>query len=211
MPALSEAPEMISCICPFPIMSGFIERARNCYKAQTYKDREWIELLNVPHTQSVGKLRNRMLETAQGEYVSHHDYDDWSAPDRLEVQLAHLEKTGKLVGGFYDMPLYDQTKDETWIYRHEDTRYALGTSLFYKREAWMRFRFPDQTPEDPKWLSHIGFDNRLSRSVFREDGTPIMIQVIHGRNASARILHTPKYTKAPKELHEHVKEILAKA
>lgn len=214
MPALPETEGQVSIsgICPYPAGSRFVERARSCFHAQTYRPTIFVEIENIPHSHSVGWLRNECIVGINSKFIAHFDHDDWSAPDRLAIQLAHIQETGKLVTGFYSVTLYDQINDETWVYCHEDKRYSIGAGLFYKREAWERVKFPDQTPEDPKWLRLIGEENRLSRPGFREDGSPIMIQVIHGSNASARIFrNSPRYTKAPAELHAQVKEILAHA
>ncbi len=147
------------------------------------------------------------------DYIAHFDDDDVSAPDRLSIQLAHIQETGKLVTGFHSMPMYDAKNDKVWLYRHHDERYALGTSLFYRREAWERVKFPDKTPEDNQWRREVGLDNCLSQSSLREDGTPIMIQTVHGGNASARIVpsnHT-KFTEASPELDAEVRRILKTA
>jgi len=164
---------------------------------------------------SVGKLRNISIGgfcPAETEYIAHFDWDDWSAPDRLSRQLAHIQKTGKLVAGFYDMPMYETIHDKVYMYRNVHKEYALGTSLFYRREAWERVKFPDETPEDNKWRRDVGFENCESQSSLREDGSPIMIQVIHGANASARIIRGGTYFKEADEAQaKAVRDILASA
>ena len=145
------------------------------------------------------------------DFFAHFDDDDWSAPDRLSIQLAHIQKTGKLVTGFYDMPFYDQQTGEVAFYCHEDKRYALGTSLFYKREAWEQHKFPDMTPEDNKWRMNVGLDNCESISSLCADGSPIMIQTVHGANGSAKIMQTPRWSKPSKELEDEVRRIIASA
>jgi hypothetical protein len=145
--------------------------------------------------------------------IVHFDWDDISAPLRLQRQLEHIQKTGKLVTGFYDMPMYDAKNDKVWIYANpHKEHYSLGNCLFYKREAWERVKFPDITPEDNLWRKNIGGENIESRSVFEEDGTPLMIQVIHGGNASASIIRSSTYYKEPSEAQEKaIRELLASA
>ncbi len=191
---------------------AFTERAKRCFNSQDHPRRELV-ILHAFMDHTVGNRRNRAIESTDTDFISHFDYDDWSAPDRLSIQLAHIQKTGKLVTGFYDMPMYDAKNDKVWMYRHHDPRYALGASLFYRREAWERVKFPDKTPEDNQWRREVGLDNCLSQSSLREDGTPIMIQTVHGGNASARIVpsnHT-KFSEASPELDAEVRRILKTA
>ena len=164
---------------------------------------------------SVGSLRNlavtqamQTMDLPKPDYIAHFDDDDVSAPDRLSHQLAHIRKTGKLVTGYYNMPMYDAKNDKVWIYSDPAKRYILGTSLFYRREAWERVKFPDRTPEDNLWRKQVGGENCEPQSVFR-DGVPMMVQTVHGGNASARIVASSKRFREPSEAEEKaVRELL---
>lgn len=229
--------DFIYCIVPYRERPDLLARAIQCFKAQTHYHKVlmiWdtspnpgLDLTesdrgNIVHIfpenrdGTVGALRNAAIGYApQGDwdYVAHFDWDDWSAPDRLSIQLAHIQKTGKLVTGFHTMPIYDAVNDKVWIYSNPKPNYALGTSLFYKREAWERVKFPeDRVVDDNLWRSRIGGENIDSISGFREDGSPIMIQVIHGGNASAQIVpSSARFKEATPELAKMVREILARA
>ena len=223
---------LIFCILPCH-NHDTIARAVNSFRSQTYRNkrliiwdnsenRPWHYTMDLPDNEScvedvsgltVGDYRNHCIEWALEhrdiDYISHYDHDDVSGPDRLILQLAHIQKTGKLLTGFYDMAMYDVKNDKTWIYSNEDHRYALGTSLFYRREAWERVKFPDLTPEDNKWRKEVGLDNCESRSGFREDGSPIMVQTVHGGNASARIFPSSHRYKTPTaEQDRQIRELL---
>lgn len=240
MPTLSKAGEemsqpLICCICPVKENSEFLRRAARCFERQTVDaqieltigDNSWAPMPYVGgHTsrpfishrlltpgQSVGALRNDTIALgASSAFIAHFDYDDISASDRLSIQLAHMRETGKLVTGFYNMLFYDSVNDKVAFYEHEDHRYALGTSLFYRREAWERHKFPNETPEDNKWRNAVGLDNCSSISSLREDGTPIMIQTIHGANGSARIVPgSPRWKTPTAEQEREVRRILASA
>jgi hypothetical protein len=180
------------------------------------------------NSKTVGALRNEliqwsmkllctdrsgyMVQAPDPDYIAHFDYDDISASNRLSCQLAHIQKTGKLVTGFYDCPMYDVKHDKIWIYENpRHSPYAVGCSLFYKREAWEAHKFPDRTPEDNLWRNAVGGENIESRSVW-ENGKPLMIQVIHGGNASASIVRSSVYYKEPSEAQEKaVRELLQSA
>jgi glycosyltransferase involved in cell wall biosynthesis len=49
-----------------------------------------LHIAHEPHRGLTGSL-NRGIELAQGEYIARQDADDWSAPERLARQVAHLE------------------------------------------------------------------------------------------------------------------------
>ncbi len=206
---------LIACLCLAHTRRDFLERSIRCFEAQSYGHKIWCPIDTRFSTETIGSLRNQAIQSLrqQPDFIAQWDYDDLSAPDRLSIQLAHIQKTGKLVTGFHSMPMYDAKNDKVWMYRHHDERYALGTSLFYRRETWERVKFPDKTPEDNQWRREVGLDNCLSQSSLREDGTPIMIQTVHGGNASARIVpsnHT-KFTEASPELDAEVRRILKTA
>jgi glycosyltransferase involved in cell wall biosynthesis len=223
---------LILCIMPTCNRDSLAKRAIRCFKQQAYQNKE-LSLINaggsmlnegVPEHwwrglqgSTTGVLRNKAIEAgsfnfALPDFIAHFDDDDISAPDRLQRQLEHIQRTGKLVTGFYDMPMYDARKDKVWIYRNDKTNYALGTSLFYRREAWERVKFPDKTPEDNIWRHRVGLENCESQSVFREDGTPMMVQVVHGGNASARIFAgTPRFKEASAEQEKAVRALIASA
>ena len=227
---------MICCIC-LCHTHEFVARAVRCYRSQDYLNKQltiWDSSGGKPFAYSmdlpvnercveelpnftVGELRNRAISWALSldagiDFIAHFDHDDWSAPDRLSIQLAHIQKCGKLAVGFRDLLMYETKTDKVYFYQNPHPHYTLGTSLFYKREAWEKMKFPDKTPEDPQWRRQLGFDNFEGMSSLRADGTPIMIQVIHGANASARIIRGGTYFKEASESQaKAVREILANA
>ncbi len=208
----------IACICLNPGGNAyFVERATKCMIWQTYlKSTYFVADTSLPKS-TVGAWRNwaiqEVIDNAIGiDYIAHFDWDDISAPARLQRQIEHIQQTGKEVTGFVDMPMYDKKNDKVWIYTNPHPSYSLGNCLFYKREAWERVKFPDMTPEDNLWRKNIGGENIEPRSVFEPDGSPLMIQVVHGANASASIIRSSVYYQEPSEAQEKaVRELLASA
>jgi hypothetical protein len=203
---------MICAICLAWKNENFLDKAKQCIRRQVGGCHSIIFEKNMEC--SVGVRRNLAIALAPGDtgHIAHFDYDDISAPLRLKRQLGHIQQTGKLVTGFYNMPMYDLKNDKVWIYTNPRTNYSLGNCLFYKREAWERVKFPDKTPEDNVWRKNIGGENIESRSVFEPDGSPLMIQVVHGANASASIIRSSVYYQEPSEAQEKaVRELLASA
>jgi glycosyltransferase involved in cell wall biosynthesis len=182
--------------------------------SQTYVPREAIWYENAGGQPSVGRLRNECIRLADdAPYIAHWDHDDISAPDRLRIQMEHIQKTGKLVTGFWDCPQYDLKRDKVWIYENPHKNlYALGNGLLYRREAWGRVKFPeDRLVDDPLWKKNVGGENIETRSVW-ENGKPLMIQVVHGANTSATIIRSSTHYKEPSAAQEKaVRELLASA
>lgn len=226
---------IVLCILPCH-QHEFVERAVKCFRSQTHEEKHlviwdnagkhpWAYSMDLPWNEScvedipgltVGDYRNRCIEWGLNrygaDYIAHFDMDDFSAPDRLAVQIAQMERSGKLAGGFRDCLMYETIHDRVYFYQNPHPHYTLGTSLFYKREAWEKMKFPDATPEDPRWRRDLGYDNFEGMSSLRADGSPIMIQVIHGGNASARIIRGGSYFKeASEQQAKAVREILARA
>ncbi len=205
---------LICCICLDPGgRPDFTARAKRSFASQSYSEKTSMFVDTAGSKLSIGALRNGavdvILRKRPSDIIAHWDWDDWSAPDRLQYQLDFMRSTGVPVVGFNDMAFYDAVRDRVLYYDSRMTNYALGTSLFYKREAWERVKFPDITPEDTTWQHQIGHDNiRGCSSIV--DGKPMMIQVLHGGNAAANASGAI-FEKASAELEKQVREILAKA
>lgn len=108
---------------------------------------------------NIGYLRNFANERASeigAEIIMHFDSDDRSYPSRISEQVAALQalKGGPdsqraddgppvdLVGS-REMMFWDSTKGEAWLYKNDDPRYVVSTSMCYWLDAWKRVPFPD--------------------------------------------------------------------
>lgn len=54
---------------------------------ETYPD---IKLIQQPTNLGAYPARNRALDEAQGEFITVHDDDDWSHPQKIQLQVEHL-------------------------------------------------------------------------------------------------------------------------
>ena len=180
--------------------------AVRCWMAQTYESRELVILDDENNPSfplgligkgiryfrqpggSVGQKRNACCELTRGEVIAHWDDDDYSAPTRLEHQAALMVQTGAVVVGYSSMEFRDLATGERWLYQGNSDRYALGTSLMYRRWFWQRTRFvevnhlPDGTliPEDAPFVA------AASRCIVTDPGLEMMWASIHPQNTSPR-------------------------
>lgn len=171
---------------------------------------------------TVGHLRNAanaMCRTS--EIIVHFDSDDYSHPRRIEEQVALLQASGKACVGyrsamfwdtrsmFPEMPQLDQyTGGDAWIYSNPDTRYCLGASMCYWREAWKAQPFAEETYGDEHWRL-ANQDKCVGYDTYDLDDQPRLICGIHGGNTSAAYsaeqMANECWTRAP-WLDEHVQE-----
>lgn len=123
---------------------------------------------------TIGWLRNKANEYALSfpvDLIAHFDSDDWSHPRRLEEQVALLEASGKMCVGYRELLFWDtrpdpdsyfeasdgskfpddQPRNEAWVYRNLDPRWAAGASFLYRRELWEQQPFDDAPHEDQRW------------------------------------------------------------
>lgn len=57
-----------------------------------------IKLIRMEQNGGAYVARNRGLDQAAGEYVTIHDADDWSHPQKIETQVRHLSKNAQSMG-----------------------------------------------------------------------------------------------------------------
>ena len=134
-------------------------RALQGVQGQTYKN---VELLAVDTVgmqgKTIGYMRNVANQMATGELIAHFDDDDWSQSLRIEEQVALLEASGKGCVGYRELLFWDtrEARNEAWIYRNQDPRWAAGASFLYRRSLWAQYPFFDAPHEDQRWwLEHV--------------------------------------------------------
>lgn len=105
---------IVSVIVPTFKGSELIETTIKCLKEQTWANLEIIVVddgSGGPHTEELERIiakydgvqlilqpenlgaypaRNRAMEVAKGEFITVHDDDDWSHPQKIQVQVEHL-------------------------------------------------------------------------------------------------------------------------
>lgn len=172
------------------------QRAARCWARQTYPKTELYVHVN-DGTQPLCHLINEGFGAAlrkypNAEYLAKFDDDDMSDPRRLAEQMARLRSSDALVTGYFNMPMLDADTGEVSMYNNPTPTYALGTSLFFHRDAWLQKLFPDTTARtargtgsDSQWVTYwAGEGKMLGVGCIGEDGVPRMIATLHGDNTA---------------------------
>jgi glycosyltransferase involved in cell wall biosynthesis len=196
-------------------------RAVRAFRAQTYGNKHLVVfdsgiipfidvdvraqevLVRCPAGSSIGALRNLACALAQSaEIIVHWDDDDWSHPNRIAEQVAHLQASGADVVG-YDRLLFWMDLWETWVapdhigrrrrqeaWLYTNKRAKCGTSFCYWRKTWERRPFPDlpdpargRQGEDWEWANGLEIATTSCFPVGKiQEYSPRLIASIHGGN-----------------------------
>lgn len=191
---MSSSVPLVSAIMPTRGRRELAARALASFLAQTWLNKELVVLddrddpsfaADLPsgvrrivsvQRLSVGAKRNVAVAQARGDIIVHFDSDDWSAPDRITEQAVRLLRSDYLITGYNSMLFTDGS--DWWRYKGAEG-YALGTSLMYRRRAWLDRAFPnEQISEDTAFIS--------GRRVLTVDARDVMVAWVHAGNTSEK-------------------------
>lgn len=208
-----EAP-LVSCIMPTADRRRFVPLALDAFLRQDYPRRELIVLddgadairdlmpeddriryVRLDGRASVGTKRNRACELARGTLIAHWDDDDWSAPQRLRMQVEALQHTGLDVCGLDRLFFCDPGAGRAWQYRYPGTQrpWVAGGTLLYRRAVWESRPFDDVSDsEDTRFV----WD--LPGAQIHVLNTPeLYVARIHSGNTSPKLTHTARWHPQP--------------
>lgn len=193
---------LVSCVMPTKDRRAFIPAALDCWRRQTYANKELIVVddgqdpiediipagerirytrLEYPSRMSLGKKRNYCTSLALGDIVCNFDDDDWSAPDRIEYQVRQLQASGLPVAGFSRLLFWDINKQHARRYRAMAKGYVCGTTLCYLKSFWMQHHFPDI-----QVASDNGFVYPIMRQIAASNDESHMVARIHSYHTSSK-------------------------
>lgn len=193
---------LVSAIMPTRDRASFAREALACWRAQTYEPRELVIMddFDAPSFEdgidepgvlyervrqrlTIGAKRNLCCSRANGEVICHWDDDDYSAPGRIEDQIQRLIESQKPVTGYRSMKLTNGV--HWWLYTGASD-YALGTSLMYERDWWLKYGFEAiQVGEDNSFAGVA----RARGAIVSADAGDLMWARIHPGNTSAKDPH----------------------
>lgn len=203
----------ISAIMPTADRRRFVPAAIAQFLAQHRKDAELVILddgadsvadlipgdpriryFREPQRRILGDKRNRLCDLARGEIIAHWDDDDWHAPDRLDRQLAALEASGADIVGLAAVTFLADSGAQAWDYRWGGRqRWVYGASMAYRRDYWLRHRFPAiPSGEDTRFV----LDARDARIHAMTDADWLIARV-HDRNTSPKRTRGGYWTERP--------------
>lgn len=173
---------LISCLCPTKSEPSIVKDAVECFKNQTYLNKELIlvtdeknpyieyleglvceniKLVYAPHKTPIGALRNISADNACGEYVATWDDDDIHHPERLDRQYKAIvrsdgEKDGCLLLSvlFHNMNNGDKGVMKDW--------YGCEASLLIIKTALKRYNDKLTVGEDTPIVRPLLTQNRLA-------------------------------------------------
>lgn len=155
------------------------------------RDDPTITHIHIEEGYTIGEKRNFGANRAEGEIIAHFDDDDWSAPDRLADQIDRL-CTSRLDVTGYQHILF--TNGSQWWRYHGMGNYAVGTSLCYRKDFWMRNRFPaQQVGEDGEFVMRANG----ARQLVVADAGELMVATVHSGNTSPRSIQGDQWEELP--------------
>ncbi len=187
----------VSCLMVTRARCELAQRAIECFRRQTYPNRElivinddpdaalerWVNSLRDPQIQylgladagkSLGELRNLSLRTAQGEYISQWDDDDVSHPDRLLLQMSALFAVRADAAFLHRQMLWRPDRR----YLGVSARGLLENTMVAKKDRVGEYRVLKKGEDTPLC------DALLEQAdVVLCDGPQLYIYVFHGANA----------------------------
>lgn len=162
--------------------------------------------------------RNAALAIAQGEYITVHDDDDWSHPDKIATQVRHLLDNPKVPG---NMSLHARSTDELKFLRiNNNPQFAQAnfSSLMVRRElfdeigAWDTVNRGGDAEFRDRIVTRFGQpiqsvgDVPLSFTRTRE-GSLTAGEMSRGYIDPSRLLYLASYTKWHGEFKENPKSL----
>jgi glycosyltransferase involved in cell wall biosynthesis len=107
--------------------------------------------------------RNLALARARGEFVTCHDSDDWSHPDKLEIQVRHLVQNPGCIANMSQLTRV--TEDMKFVRRGNDGYYIqnnIASLMFRRREVAERLGYWDSV--------RFGADGEMVQRMVKEFG-----------------------------------------
>ena len=204
----------VSCIMPTANRRRFVPAAIWYFLAQDYPHRELIILDDGEDTiadlvpedsriryvrettrRVIGAKRNAPCEMAQGDIIVHWDDDDWSAPQRLSLQVDALTGARADLCGLSRVLFLADDGRAAWEYIYPDNsgRWVYGATLCYRKAFWRRNPFPEiAVGEDARFV----WTDRHARIVAMPKNE-FFVALVHAANTSPKRIKDGRWRPRP--------------
>lgn len=193
---------MVSCLCVTHKKPKMLERVVNCFRNQSYANRqlvivfersdqatsnflasrEWeesIKIVEVPDNPvklPLGRLRNISLTEADGEYVCQWDDDDWYDPDRISVQIEYITETERPACVLSRWVVFDSIRRKAYL----SNRRLWEGSIMCRRDIMLGIPYPEiPKGEDTQVIDYLSGQDLLT---VIDDMPELYIYTYHGTN-----------------------------
>lgn len=148
-------------------------------------------------SRDIGAKRNHCCRMAKGEIILHFDSDDWVSPDRIADQVQRLEESGKQVTGYHSLLFYGEQLAEDMRYQKYigSVNYAVGVSLAYTKQWWLKHPFPEKKPKNAGEDNDMVFAARNAKELITADGDKFIVARIHEGNTAPKQIQGRQYRR----------------
>jgi glycosyltransferase involved in cell wall biosynthesis len=196
--------DSVSCLMVTANRPHFASRAIALFEAQTHQNRELViiddgeidlapiisassakHLIRYFHLSSesrlsLGELRNKSIDVADGEWCIQWDDDEWYHPSRIAEQLAVAKHTrmGSSALKWTLMHIDDSSVLGTKLFRG-DTGIATPGTLLFRRDTGATYR-PLARNEDGIFMRDV--KNKVGLTSLNASSSHLFVRVFHGAN-----------------------------
>ncbi|HXH40510.1 MAG TPA: glycosyltransferase [Thermoanaerobaculia bacterium] len=204
-PSAVPSQPLVPCVMPTYNRPEFIPLALECFRGQSYRNRELIVVddgdrrvgdllrdepavryVHVGRRVSVGAKRNRGCAEARGEIIALWDDDDWYSPRRLQGQVAPILRNEADITGLVNRFVLQLPQRKCWtvsgpLHRSMFVGDVPGGTVVFRRSIWAGgICFPEiNLGEDAAFLR---LAMRRGKRLLRVDDESLFVYVRHGSN-----------------------------
>ncbi len=173
-----------------------------------------VRVLRAKHNSGPYHCRNIALKQAKGEYVTVHDADDWSHPQKIETQVRHLEANPSMMANVSEGARLDEASLITGVAGRTQILRPNFSSLMFRRVPvtqalgyWDEVRFGGDSEFQYRLISCFGAE----AFAILKSGLLSLLRVVEGSLTAGgmqEMLSGPRklYKESFQKWHAHLVE-----
>lgn len=152
-----------------------------------------IRYIRLEQCAPLGTRRNIACRQGSGELIAHWDDDTWYSTRRLSSQVVQFCKAGAEIGYLTHVLHYQPVTGQVWHYdaAGQVEAWLYSNSLIYRRSYWQTCPFPETHSSAVSHWMRTG----PSRSVFVQDGSSLMVTLVHGGSSNVPNPADPRWQR----------------